>query len=129
MKCPRCQQENPQGARFCNACGTRLEIPCAACGHVNTPESRFCNQCGQPVHAGATADRPQQFGSPQSYTPKHLAEKILTSRSALGLDKLYRRTGKRQQAQKHLGTAITMYREMDMRFWLEQAEAETKERA
>ena len=42
----------------------------------------------------------------------------------LGLGKLYRRTGKREQAHEHLTTATTMYREMDMRFWLEQAEAE-----
>jgi Tetratricopeptide repeat len=42
----------------------------------------------------------------------------------LGLGKLYRRTGDRKQAQEHLTTATTMYREMDMRFWLEQAEAE-----
>ncbi|HEV2057421.1 MAG TPA: tetratricopeptide repeat protein, partial [Methylomirabilota bacterium] len=41
----------------------------------------------------------------------------------LGLGKLYRRTGKREQAQEHLTTATTMYRDMDMRFWLEQAEA------
>jgi hypothetical protein len=33
----------------------------------------------------------------------------------------YQRTGKRQEAHKHLTTATTMYREMDMRFWLEQA--------
>ena len=44
----------------------------------------------------------------------------------LGLGKLYRRTGKREQAQEHLTTATTMYREMDMRFWLEKAEAELK---
>ena len=42
----------------------------------------------------------------------------------LGLGKLYRRTGKREQAQEHLTTATTMYREMDMRFWLEQVEVE-----
>jgi hypothetical protein len=45
----------------------------------------------------------------------------------LGLGKLYRRTGKREQAQEHLSTATTMYREMDMRFYLEQAEAAMKE--
>ena len=44
----------------------------------------------------------------------------------LGLGKLYRRTGKREQAKEHLTTATTMYREMDMRFWLEQAVAELK---
>ena len=42
----------------------------------------------------------------------------------LGLGKLYRRTGKREQAHEHLTTAATMYREMDMRFWLEKTEAE-----
>jgi tetratricopeptide (TPR) repeat protein len=47
----------------------------------------------------------------------------------LGLGKLSRRTGKGEPAQEHLRTATTMYREMDMRFWLEQAEAERKELA
>jgi hypothetical protein len=49
----------------------------------------------------------------------------LVAHCHLGLGKLYRRTGDRQQAREHLITATTMYREMDMRFWLEQAEAET----
>jgi tetratricopeptide (TPR) repeat protein len=47
----------------------------------------------------------------------------LVAHCHLGLGKLYRRTGKRQEAQQHLTTATTMYREMDMRFYLEQAEA------
>jgi len=42
----------------------------------------------------------------------------------LGLGKLYARTGKPEQAREHLTTATTMYREMDMRFWLDQTEAE-----
>jgi hypothetical protein len=42
----------------------------------------------------------------------------------LGLGNLYRRTGKREQARQHLTTAMTMYREMGMTFWREQAEAE-----
>ncbi len=50
----------------------------------------------------------------------------LVAHCHLGLGKLYRRTGKREQAQEHLTTATTMYREMDMRFWLEQAESEIK---
>jgi len=40
------------------------------------------------------------------------------------LGKLYWRTGKREQAQEHLITATTMYREMGITYWLEQAEAE-----
>jgi tetratricopeptide (TPR) repeat protein len=41
-----------------------------------------------------------------------------------GLGKLCRRTGKEELAREHLTTAATMYREMDMRFWLEKAEAQ-----
>ena len=43
----------------------------------------------------------------------------------LGLGKLYQRTGNHEQARKHLTIATSMYREMDMRFYLEQAEVET----
>ncbi len=53
-----------------------------------------------------------------------LGMRPLVAHCHLGLGKLYWRTGNRQQAQEHLTTATTMYREMDMRFWLEQAEAE-----
>jgi hypothetical protein len=53
----------------------------------------------------------------------------LVAHCHLGLGKLYRRTGKREQATEHLTTAATMYRDMDMRFWLEQAEAELREMA
>ena len=45
----------------------------------------------------------------------------------LGLGKLSRRTGTREQAREHVTIATTMYREMDMRFWPEQAEAELRE--
>jgi hypothetical protein len=47
----------------------------------------------------------------------------------LGLSRLYRRTGQREQAQEHLTTATTMFREMDMPFWLEQAKAKMRELA
>ena len=43
-----------------------------------------------------------------------------------GLAKLYRRTAKREQAQEYLTTATTMYREMDMRYWLAKAEVGQK---
>ena len=47
----------------------------------------------------------------------------LVAHCHLGLGKLYRRTGRRQ-AQEHLTAATTMYREMDMTYWLRQAETE-----
>ena len=50
----------------------------------------------------------------------------LVARCDLGLGKLSRRTGKPEQAQEHLTTATTMYREMGMTYWLAQAEAAQK---
>jgi tetratricopeptide (TPR) repeat protein len=51
----------------------------------------------------------------------------LAAHCHLGLGKLYRRSGQREQAQEHLTTATTMYREMGMTYWLEKAEAERKD--
>jgi hypothetical protein len=55
-----------------------------------------------------------------------LGMRPLIAHCHLGLGKLYRRTGTQEQAREHLATATTMYREMDMRFWLEKAEAEAQ---
>ena len=79
MKCPRCQVENDAGARFCEDCGVRLEATCPSCGTPVTPGKKFCRSCG----AALTAEPAGSFASPESYTPKHLAEKILTSKAAL----------------------------------------------
>jgi tetratricopeptide (TPR) repeat protein len=53
----------------------------------------------------------------------------LVAHCHMGLGRLYRRAAKRQQAQEHLTTAMRMFREMDMRFWLEKAEADARESA
>ena len=58
-----------------------------------------------------------------------LSQVPLVARCHLGLGKLYLHTGKREQAQEHLATATTMYREMEMAFWLKKAEAEMRELA
>ncbi len=79
MKCPRCQAENDAGARFCEDCGARLEAACPSCGAPVAPGKKFCRSCG----AALTTEPAGRFASPESYTPKHLAEKILTSKAAL----------------------------------------------
>ena len=58
-----------------------------------------------------------------------LGMRPLVAHCHLGLGRLHRRTGQREQAHEHLTAAATMYREMDMRFWGEQAEAKLTERA
>ena len=51
----------------------------------------------------------------------------LMARCHLALGRIHRRTNQLAVAQDHLTTAATMLREMEMRFWLEQAEAEMAE--
>jgi class 3 adenylate cyclase len=75
----RCQHDNPQGARFCEECATPLVRTCSNCGTALSATAKFCHACAHPVAAGAGA--PSR--SPDSYAPKHLAEKILTSKTAL----------------------------------------------
>jgi class 3 adenylate cyclase len=82
MRCPKCQHENPDDARFCNGCGNRLELICPECGKINPPGSRFCNACGRDLQAPEEAT-PVNYNQPQSYTPKFLADKILTKRSSI----------------------------------------------
>jgi tetratricopeptide (TPR) repeat protein len=57
---------------------------------------------------------------------EELGMRPLVAHCHLGLGKLYRRVGDRAQAEEHLTPVAAMYREMDMRFWLEHAETERK---
>src|SRR4029453_18405319 len=81
MKCPRCQHENRSGAKFCEECATPLARICSNCGSQLSATAKFCSECAHPV-AGATPPE-ARFSSPQSYTPKHLAESILPSKTPL----------------------------------------------
>ncbi len=80
MRCAECRHENPAGMNFCAQCGARLTSRCAACGTANPPTNKFCGQCGASLSQAAAA---LKFSSPEAYTPRHLVEKILTSKSAL----------------------------------------------
>jgi class 3 adenylate cyclase/tetratricopeptide (TPR) repeat protein len=77
--CTACETPNRDGARFCRGCGVALQTVCPQCGKTSDPESRFCDGCGAALDVRASAPR----GGPASYTPKHLADRILTTRAAL----------------------------------------------
>ena len=81
MKCPQCEFENRPQAKFCEECASPLTRMCANCGTQLSATAKFCPECAHPVTGGRVAQ--PRFASPESYTPKHLAEKILTSKSAL----------------------------------------------
>jgi class 3 adenylate cyclase len=89
MICGACRHDNREGAKFCENCGAKLERRCPSCGQPVGEASRFCDGCGHRLDAPAPAapaaptiadHLAQRFAS---YTPRHLADKILTSRAAL----------------------------------------------
>src|SRR5215831_19183221 len=77
MQCPRCRQENPPQAKFCLECAAPLARTCGNCGTALPPAAKFCFECAHP------ADRSGQHAPPATYTPKHLAERIINSKAAL----------------------------------------------
>ncbi len=82
MKCPKCHLENPKENNFCRQCGARLVASCPKCGADVLQDDRFCGKCG---HRLKKAQEPSliDYQQPQSYTPRFLAEKILTNRSSI----------------------------------------------
>ena len=82
MKCPKCQYENREGAKFCKKCGNKLELICPSCDHPYQADSIFCDECGHTLTKPKAAPS-VNYSEPQSYTPKHLADKILTTRSSI----------------------------------------------
>ena len=79
MKCPRCQAENDERLKFCEDCGASLVRACPNCGAQVRPGKKFCGECGTSLQPSPTP----RFASPGAYTPRHLADKILTSKAAL----------------------------------------------
>jgi class 3 adenylate cyclase/tetratricopeptide (TPR) repeat protein len=81
MQCPSCHHENTPRAKFCEECATPLARNCAGCGNPISPTAKFCPECGHP--ASVAAPSRTRYASPDEYTPKHLADRILTSKASL----------------------------------------------
>src|SRR5712691_7784583 len=86
MRCISCGLDNPDGAKFCIECATPLKQRCPSCGAENLPRAKFCGECATPLTGRSPAAKPPLLpaGSPPaSYTPTHLAERILAEQAAL----------------------------------------------
>src|SRR5215510_8745426 len=81
MKCARCQHLNPLAAKFCEECAASLARVCTRCVYQLSLTAKFCAECAHPT--GVVDGSRSPFGSPEEYTPTHLAQKILRSKSAL----------------------------------------------
>src|SRR4029450_6779616 len=87
MRCASCGSDNPDRAKFCTECAAPFPRRCPRCGTENPPQAKFCGECATAV-SGQPAVAPSQSltSSPQpplSYTPKHLAERILAEQAVL----------------------------------------------
>ena len=82
MKCLKCQIDNPDDNQFCRECGRKLVFICSNCGAELRAGDNFCGKCGCDLR-DPTESNPIDYSEPQSYTPKFLIEKILTSRSSI----------------------------------------------
>jgi class 3 adenylate cyclase/tetratricopeptide (TPR) repeat protein len=82
MHCPKCNFDNRHGVKFCENCGCKLDLICPECRATIPFDRRFCGECGHDLHKPKER-KDLDYNQPKSYTPKHLAEKILTSRSAI----------------------------------------------
>ena len=84
-------------------------------GDIATHPTRFDAKRGEVHYHQALA-----LAEPRGMRP-------LVAHCHLGLGRLCARTGKREQAREYLTTATTMYREMDMPFWLQEAESHVRD--
>jgi hypothetical protein len=82
MRCSNCGADNPSGKKFCSQCGQKLIIVCPQCDTKCLSDDKYCGECGTELIT-AELSIPVDYSKPQSYTPKHLIEKILTTRSAI----------------------------------------------
>src|SRR5689334_2968287 len=98
MRCPHCGTDNPEGAKFCDECASPFPRPCPACGIENRPTAKFCRECAIPLTRQSSVQGPESRvplvpspdprrqtldPSPVSYTPQHLAERILAEQAAM----------------------------------------------
>lgn len=83
MKCPRCEHDNRPEAKFCEQCAAPFERGCPNCGSLVSPGAKFCSQCAHPIGLDGEHRAVNRFLSPDNYTPKHLAVRILTTKHDL----------------------------------------------
>ncbi len=88
MKCPKCQTDNREGAKFCGKCRTKLSSICPQCNSENPPENAFCDQCGFDLkEPKETPPKDLSFDEKlakiQRYLPKGLTEKILAQKDKI----------------------------------------------
>ncbi|MBN1661546.1 MAG: tetratricopeptide repeat protein [Anaerolineae bacterium] len=98
MLCPQCQAENPDQAKFCLECGTKLQAVCPQCGAALPPQAKFCFECGAKI--GAPPPPPPSPPPPPApsadlmlaealkrLVPQEFADRLLSTRGKVGSER------------------------------------------
>ena len=85
MICPNCQTDNRDTAKFCDNCGTPLQVNCPNCDTVNRPGAKFCDNCGHSLNLSAKPAGRQPTTRPQpavidQLIPRDFAAKLEAAR-------------------------------------------------
>jgi class 3 adenylate cyclase len=88
MKCPECQFDNREGAKFCNECGHKFDVTCPECNASNRVGSKFCDECGHkltrtPTITSQNLSFDEKLTEIQKYLPKGVTEKILAQKDRI----------------------------------------------
>jgi class 3 adenylate cyclase/tetratricopeptide (TPR) repeat protein len=88
MKCPSCQFENNEEAKFCKECGAKLALFCPNCESILKPDCKFCEECGYKLslpleQAPKELSYDEKLEKIQRYLPRGLTEKILSQRGKI----------------------------------------------
>jgi ABC-type oligopeptide transport system substrate-binding subunit/class 3 adenylate cyclase len=89
MRCPMCDTENREDARFCRSCGASLALVCAQCGRELAPDAKFCDRCGAELPP-TTAAAQRAAAAEQALkrlAPKGYAERLLATRGQVGKER------------------------------------------
>ena len=125
MKCPGCQSDNPEDAKFCGKCRAKLQKVCPQCTRENSPENIFCNECGHDLRtpvksapADLSFDETILKTDPKEAAPRfELAISIFQEIKAendlalaySGMGRFHKQQGDTEQARNYLTDALEIF--------------------
>lgn len=91
MICNHCRQENPENAKFCIECGSKLELTCPGCTTICPPGSKFCPECGTRLSDRSKSvdlsPLEEKIDKIQHYLPEGITDKILSQKDWIEREK------------------------------------------